>query len=286
MRLPPALKPPPFHALHALHQRQDLRGRPRAQATHQAVQHDDERHEGHGVGEEEMGPVGAEAVPAREPERGRQQQHGEEGGGVAGLQLQHGEAGGGGEGVAQHEAGERVGEVVECEGEEVEGFLLVGLLRGGGGERRAREGEHVGGRGAGVYGGGDVVQVRGGGAGALPGGDVREEVCEDEVDGGRGRVGVVVVVIVSAGGISVRGGGGGIFSDRVFLLLLRVVLVDGFEGEGFVDFTLELRSGPAGAGAEVDEDVFVDRSAEDRLQDPGDERSGREGLEGREACCP
>lgn len=64
----------------------------------------------------------------------------------------------------EDEGGQGVGEVVEGEGEEVEGFFGrgdVGVVVGGGGEGGGGldEGKKVGGCGDGVYGAGDVVEV-------------------------------------------------------------------------------------------------------------------------------
>lgn len=69
-----------------------------------------------------MGPVAPELVPGDEPEEGAQAQRCEEGRGGAGLEFEDGEAGGVEEGVVEGCAGGGVGEMVEGEGEEVEGF--------------------------------------------------------------------------------------------------------------------------------------------------------------------
>lgn len=121
------------------------------------------------------------------------------------------------------------------------------------------------------------------GAGEFPAGDVREEVCEDEVDGR------IVVVVVA-------GGRGQTVSQRVHIssspaggckaLLLRVIFLNRLEFQRFINLPFEFRGRPAGAGAEVDEGVVFDRGTQQRLQGSDDKRGGGARLEGREAFRP
>lgn len=260
MQRTPALKPPPLRLL-AVHQRQQLLPRPRPQRAHQAIQHDDDRHHGNHIRPEQVRPVPPEVIPARQPKHRAQHEGREQAAQGPRLQLEYGEAGGGGEGVAEDGAREWVREVVEGEGEEVEGLARGERLgRGGQGGQVAR-------RGAGIDGLRDVVQVGGGGAGEFPRRDVREKVREDEVDGGVG--GVVVGLIVACGAVC---RGVGVFSPlgRGETFLFLVVLFDGFEREGFVDLMFESRGGPAGAGGEIDKNVVFYRRTEKGLKRMGD----------------
>lgn len=200
-----------------------------------------------------MHPVAPEIVPAHAPEQRAEQQDREQGAQVPGLEFEDGEAGGCAEGVFEDGAGEGVGEVVEGEGVEPEGFAVWDRRRGG----TVDLGEEVWRGGAGVDGVGDVVEVGGVGAGEAPGGDVGVDVCEDEVDGGIGAVVIFVAVGGSKGAISLVG----VFSSRCTrggLLSPCVVVFDGFQFQGFIDFALEVWGGPAGAGTEVYEGVVFD----------------------------
>lgn len=202
-----------------------------------------------------MHPVAPEIVPAHAPQQRAEQQDREQGAQVPGLEFEDGEAGGCAEGVFEDGAGERVGEVVEGERVEAEGFAVRD--RGGGGAA-VDLGEEVWRGGAGVDGVGDVVEVGGVGAGEAPGGDVGVDVGEDEVDGG---VVAVVVVVVAVCGSDGTIGLVGVFSPRYTscgLLGRFMVLLDGFQFQGFIDFALKVWGGPAGAGTEVYEGVVFD----------------------------
>lgn len=199
-----------------------------------------------------MHPVAPEIVPAHGPQQRPEQQDREQGAQVPGLEFEDGEAGGCAEGVFEDGAGEGVGEVVEGEGVEPEGFAVRDR-----GEGAAVDlGEEVWRGGAGVNGVGDVVEVGGVGAGEAPGGDVGVDVGEDEVDG-VGTVVIFVAVCGSEGAVGLVG----VFSPRCTscgLLSLLMVVFDRFQLQGFIDFALEVWGGPAGAGTKVYEGVVFD----------------------------
>ena len=260
MHLRPGLEPPPLHTSPTPpNQLQHLPFPPRSQTANHAIKNKHKRHHRHHIRPKQQTPIAPKPPPTPHPQQRKNAQYSNYTAHIAALEFDNRETRGIGEGVMQDAGGQRVGEVVESEGEEAEDFFIL-LLRAGYREQVAR------GTGR-VDRGGYIVQVVALVAGFDPFWEMGVYIRHHEVHPCSSSLPRCISIPIH-----------GPVCPRVPIPNEYVPTLTQFV-EALVHFPFYVRRGTAGAGAEVDEGVFGDGGAEDGLERAGDEGGGGGGLE-------